>query len=72
MKHGLGAMIDPSYIAREKNDTVRFLSLDGIGGTDLKKRRVCLFYRKEQFLTKAEKDFIDAVISAEKERKENV
>ncbi len=68
VKRGLGAMLVPSYIAREQNENVRFLPLDKAVGASYR-RRVCLFYRKEQFLTQAEKDFIDCVIKSEKNRK---
>ena len=69
VKRGIGAMIVPSYIAREGSGAVHFLPLDGLGKAEYK-RRVCLFYRKSQFLTQAEKDFIRCVITAENKRKE--
>ena len=69
VKRGIGAMIVPSYIARKESRDVRFLPLDGLGKAEYK-RRVCLFYRKSQFLTQAEKNFIRCVIAAEKTGKE--
>lgn len=64
VKSGLGAMLAPSYVASlgssEQNKEIRFFylptetypALTSLG------RRVCLFYRKGQFLTQAEKSFI--------------
>lgn len=66
VKKGIGAMIVPSYISRAHSESVNFMPLDEIGTS----RRVCLFYRKEQFLTQAERDFIDCVIEKEKTLKE--
>ena len=70
VKHGLGAMLVPSYIKQfgtpSQNENISFLSFTQ---ADRKKftvpieRKVCLFYRKEQFLTLSEKDFIDCVKS---------
>ncbi len=68
VRHGLGAMIVPSYIAtfgsREQREKILFVPFSeraharqAISYT----RIVCLFYRKEQFLTRAEKDFIACV-----------
>ena len=64
VKHGLGAMLVPSYIAEfgtaEQNRNILFLPLP----TEWAKayqRDVCLFYRKEQFLTQAEREFIACV-----------
>ncbi len=59
VKKGIGAMLVPSYFVAKENDDIRFLPLEN---GDEYKRKVCLFYRKEQFLTQAEKDFIELVI----------
>ena len=65
VKRGIGAMLVPSYIAMaEKGQGVIFLELDSSSKYE---RRVCLFYRNEQFLTQAEKDFIECVL----DKKEN-
>ncbi len=58
VKKGIGAMLVPSYIVSENNQSIRFLPLLT---EEEKERKVCIFYRKEQFLTQAEKDFIDCV-----------
>ena len=74
VKEGLGAMIVPSYIrdfgTSAQNESVSFLSFSPEERRSLRvhmERNVCLFYRNEQFLTQAEKDFIACVkqISAE-------
>jgi len=66
VRQGIGAMLVPSYIrdygSAEQNKKVHFyqLSLDRypqIKSTT--KRKVSLFYRREQFLTQAEKNFIE-------------
>ena len=67
VKRSIGVTLVPSYIAKygtsEQNDALRFISLsDSVLESDrIGKRHVCLFYRKEQFLTDAEKDFISCV-----------
>jgi len=67
VKRGLGAMLVPSYIERfgteEQNRNVSFFSLtdETLKRSAVYKRKVCLFYRKEQFLTQAEKEFINCV-----------
>ena len=65
VKRGLGATIVPSYVEKygsdEQNKNLRFMSLptkDLPSLCDLYRRKVCLFYRKEQFLSAAEKEFI--------------
>lgn len=68
VKRGLGAMLVPSYVAQygtdEQNRDLCFLRLPferyPSWETDYR-RRVCLFYRKEQFLAKAERRFIESV-----------
>ncbi len=61
VKRGLGAMLAPSYIkkfaATEQIKDITFLPISSIK-RDIYNRKVCLFYRKEQFLTEAEKNFI--------------
>ncbi|NLW91182.1 MAG: LysR family transcriptional regulator [Syntrophomonadaceae bacterium] len=66
VKQGIGAMLVPSYIRDygldEQNKKVRFYQLPLDQYPLLKsatKRKVSLFYRKEQFLTQAEKSFIE-------------
>ena len=68
VKRGLGATIVPSYVEKygseDQNKNIRFMSLptnDIKSLYDLYKRTVCLFYRKEQFLTQSEKNFISCV-----------
>ena len=71
VKRGLGAMIVPDYIEKygtqENNQALRFLTLDSIENycnpSAQYKRTVCILYRKEQFLTKAEREFIDCIKS---------
>ena len=68
VKRGLGAMLVPSYVAQygtdEQNRDLCFFKLPferyPSWETDYR-RRVCLFYRKEQFLAKAERRFIESV-----------
>ena len=67
VKRGLGVTLVPSYIARASDERIRFLSVSGAAGA-VGERRVCVFYRKEQFLTRAERDFIDCITQSEKER----
>lgn len=76
---GVGVMLVPSYMAKEIDrgtgdkqnslDRVRFLPLDLAAYPTLAgaiNRKVCLFYRKEQFLSKSEKAFIRCAIEATK------
>ena len=67
VRAGIGVTLVPSYIAQyglqEANRDILFLDLPT--GTDSRQlgmpdlnRKVCIFYRKEQFLSKAEKDLI--------------
>ena len=65
VKQGIGAMLVPSYIrdygSDEQNKNVHFYQLPLDQYPFLKsttKRKVSLFYRREQFLTQAEKSFI--------------
>jgi DNA-binding transcriptional LysR family regulator len=62
VRAGHGIMLVPSYIAKyDKNNSVRFKELPASIAKKMQsevKRSVCLFYRKEQFLTEAEKNFI--------------
>ncbi len=66
VKAGLGATIVPSYIASfgesDKTNNLRFIALSKLGieeSSALYKRKVCLFFRKEQFLTKSEQALIE-------------
>mgnify|MGYP000860405558 CR=1 FL=1 len=66
VRQGLGAMLVPSYIrdygSDEKNSNISFYQLSFDQYPLLKsttRRKVSLFYRKEQFLTQAEKSFIE-------------
>jgi DNA-binding transcriptional LysR family regulator len=68
VKRGIGATIVPSYVEKygseDQNKYIRFMTLptnDLKSLYDLYKRKVCLFYRKEQFLTQSEKNFISCV-----------
>jgi len=67
VKKGFGAMIVPSYIVEygndNQNEVVFFKELPNEVGKQIGaelERKVCIFYRKEQFLTSAEKAFIEA------------
>ena len=62
-------MIVPSYVARKDDGCLKFLPIR-LKNEQAYKRRVCIFFRKEQFLTSAERDFIDCVIETEKDREE--
>lgn len=69
VKRGLGATLVPSYIAqfgtKEQNREVRFLELpveQYPNWATAYRRRICLFYRKEQFLSQAEQDFIACAV----------
>lgn len=61
VKRGLGVMIAPSYIEKfgtsSQNEEVVFLPIKRTNLSETE-RKVCIFYRKQQFLTKAEQDFI--------------
>jgi DNA-binding transcriptional LysR family regulator len=62
VKAGIGVTIVPSYIAEYgQNEDIRFYPLSFKKQPRLEteaKRCVCLFYRREQFLTEAEREFI--------------
>ena len=63
VEQGLGAMIVPSYISEfgaERRESIRFLPLPPYEGR-AHRRTICLFYRKGQFLTQAERDFISCL-----------
>ena len=68
VKRGIGITLVPSYVEKygntEQNQALRFLPLTNLlpGYEDINKRQVCLFYRKEQFLTETEKKFISCVL----------
>lgn len=64
VKKGLGATIVPSYITRNNDDNIKFVSLNK-NSQEKYQRKICIFYRKEQFLTQSEKDFIDCIIESE-------
>lgn len=64
VRAGLGIMLVPSYIAQNNiNSSLRFkelpISIKNKMRLELK-RSVCIFYRKEQYLTETEKNFIMA------------
>ncbi len=63
VKQGIGVTIVPSYMARKETQEVEFLP---VNIKDAYKRKVCLFYRKEQFISSVEKAFIDCVIKEER------
>ena len=60
VKRGVGAMLVPSYIAGKCGESVKFLSL-GKGAFGVPCRKVCLFYRAEQYLSQAERQFAECV-----------
>ena len=63
VEQGLGAMIVPSYISEfgaKRRGSLRFLPLPPCEG-QAHRRTICLFYRKGQFLTQAESDFISCL-----------
>lgn len=60
VKRGLGTMLVPSYISdfdAKEQSGLRFLPLPDAQAL-AHTRDVCLFYRKDQFLTRAENDFV--------------
>jgi DNA-binding transcriptional LysR family regulator len=60
VKEGLGITIVPSYIAKfGQDDGLRFEPIPKEMAEGMKPSKFCLFYRKHQFLTKAEAAFID-------------
>lgn len=65
VKSGFGAMLVPSYLADYTDyhsDKVKFLPLPEKYYRDFPnelERKVCLFYRKESFLSKAEERFVE-------------
>ncbi|MBO5287173.1 MAG: LysR family transcriptional regulator [Clostridia bacterium] len=67
VKRGIGATLVPSYVfdfSNRENGDLAFYQLPLESYPELAsslERQVCLFYRKEQFLTQAEHDFIDCV-----------
>ena len=66
VRRGLGVAIVPSYIARETDEKINFYPFECTKKT--KTRKICIFYRKEQFLTLSERDFIECTIEAEGKR----
>ena len=70
VKSGLGIMLAPSYVEKfgssEQKEKIRFAKFEKSISAQFE-RTVCLFYRKEQFLTKAERDFLSCVESFIKE-----
>lgn len=69
VKQGIGTMLVPSYIrdygSEEQNNNVHFYRLPLDHYPNLKataKRKVSLFYRREQFLTHAARSFINCAI----------
>ena len=81
---GVGVMLVPSYMAKTISheaesgyafDTVCFLPLDLTAYPTLASetnRTVCLFYRKEQFLSRSEKRFIRCAVEAAKVNKATI
>ena len=68
VRRGLGVTLVPSYISREQDGKIRFLPLKQ-SAAEKNKRKICIFYRKEQFLTRAEKEFIDCLVESERKEK---
>ena len=71
VKHGIGAMIAPSYVAKYgtagQTVGIRFLPIPKEQYPEwdsLPRREVCLFYRKEQFLSRSEQIFIESARDA--------
>lgn len=64
VKRGLGVMVVPSYIAKSHAE-IRFLPVNAKAAKSAE-RRVCLFWRREQFLTDAEKKFIECTVNVTK------
>lgn len=61
VEQGLGGMIVPSYVSafdKKRRANIRFLPLSA---SEAYERKICLFYRKDQFLTQAEKAFISCL-----------
>ena len=71
VRRGIGAMLVPSYVARGRTDGLRLLPLGG-ELTGERVRRVCLFYRRAQFLTAAERELIRCIVETEEKRKSEV
>ena len=68
VKRGIGITLVPSYVEKygtdEQRHNLRFLTLpiENIPAfKEISKRNVCLFYRKEQFLTNSEKILISCI-----------
>ena len=60
VKNGLGFTVVPSYIVKYgDNDDIYFEEIKSS-----LKRNVCLFYRKQQFLSSSEKQFIECLINS--------
>lgn len=71
VKRGIGAMLVPSYIAeygtQEQKGGIRFLPVFSERYPEwetLLRREVCLFYRREQFLSESEQLFIGCAVDA--------
>lgn len=63
VKNGIGFTVVPSYIAKySDNDDIYFEEIKSS-----LERNVCLFYRKQQFLSSSEKQFIECVVNSVKE-----
>ncbi len=64
VRKGIGSAIVPTYVADYgKIENVTFMELPGHLREKVSSaldRHVCIFYRKEQFLTQAERDFVTA------------
>ena len=61
VKGGVGATLVPSYMATERGDGVSFLPLSGVEHAP---RKVCVFFRAEQYLSQAERQFVQCVVAA--------
>ena len=68
VKRGIGITLVPSYVEKystvEQRHNLRFfpLPVESMPAfKEIAKRKVCLFYRKEQFLTNAEKSLISCI-----------
>jgi LysR family hydrogen peroxide-inducible transcriptional activator len=64
VSHGIGATIVPSFICQYENDNnISLIPLPNEISSEIN-RTVCIFYRKEQFLSKAERLFIQAALES--------
>ena len=68
VKRGIGATAVPSYVRRDRSDSFRLFTIPR-GVAESYTRKVCLFYRKEQFLSRAERELIECIVKLEEKDK---